>query len=234
MPDFYAAVAEVYDEWYSGVDATEAVGYIGSLLEGDHRTLLEVGVGTGRLAIPLAEAGLTVTGLDPSPAMLSVLRAKAPTITVIEGGFLEAEINETYDVVLCAFNTLYSALHPEEQLKWFERAQALLKPGGSFIIETWVPDLPIPEGLQLSHVGETELVLKTTAHDSVRQHLVVTYIRSGAGGVSTVRVPQRYVHVNELAVMARLSGFEEVVQSGGWSSGSPVLAGGMMVTRCVR
>ena len=133
--------AEDYDLLYEErEDPAEVAEFVAALAPGG--AVLEFGVGTGRLALPLVEAGLSVTGIDASPEMLAQLQARpgAEKITVIEGDFITVDAGGPYDVVLIAFSTLFLVPSQEGQLACLANARAHLRPGGTVVIEAFVPD----------------------------------------------------------------------------------------------
>jgi ubiquinone/menaquinone biosynthesis C-methylase UbiE len=139
--------AAVYDDWYDGItDASACAALVAELADLDGRAgggpVLELGVGTGRLAIPLSAMGLQVVGLDSSPAMLAELAAKAG------GGAVEAVLGDmaapplgdrAFAVVFVAYNTLFNLVDPADQQRCLADAAGRLLPGGSLVIEAFVP-----------------------------------------------------------------------------------------------
>jgi len=140
------AFAEVYDAWYRDLDDLDAcVGFITDLADGG--TVLELGVGTGRIAIPLARR-LSVVGIDNSSAMLEVLLANCPSdarLTATVGHMVRDMPHGRFAVVLMAYNTLFNLLHEDEQRACMAAAAARLAPGGHLIVDCFVPATPMPE-----------------------------------------------------------------------------------------
>jgi len=158
VPDDYGPAtygdgfADVYDDWYHDVSDVDATVATIAELAGDG-AVLELGVGTGRLAVPLAAAGATVVGVDASQAMLDLLTAKDPDGSVVAvltdmAALTSGPAAETiashgpYRVVFAAFNTLFNLTTPEDQARCLNNAFELLEPGGYLVIEGFVP----PEG----------------------------------------------------------------------------------------
>jgi SAM-dependent methyltransferase len=136
------AFADVYDDWYADVTDVEATVARIVELAGPTGAVLELGVGTGRLAVPIAAAGLQVTGIDSSAAMLARLAARdgGGRVTTIEGDMVDRLPPGPFDVVLIAYNTIFNLLDESEQRRCFTDVAARLRPGGAFVVEAFVPD----------------------------------------------------------------------------------------------
>jgi len=136
--------ADVYDDWYADVTDVGATVERVAALAGPGGSVLELGVGTGRLAVPLAQAGLRVTGIDSSPAMLARLAERDPDGLVdAVCGDMVADLPTTdgpVDVALIAVNTLFNIVDPGRQQECFRAVAARLRPGGRFVVEAFVPD----------------------------------------------------------------------------------------------
>jgi SAM-dependent methyltransferase len=132
-------MAEVYDEWF-GVpeDANDAVSFLGELAG----PALELGIGTGRIALPLAEKGIEVHGIDASEAMVEKLRAKPSGlgIPVSIGDFADVDVEGRFSLVYVVFNTFFALLSQEDQVRCFSNVARRLREGGVFVIEAFVPD----------------------------------------------------------------------------------------------
>lgn len=203
-------IARDYDDIYGDVfDTAGAVARLAELAEGG--PLLELGVGTGRLAIPLAAAGIEVHGVDGSAAMLDHLAGKpgGDRVTTHLGDFTEVRLDARFSLVALLTNTIYAVPDQEAQLRCFAVAAQHLRPGGRFVVEAWVPRLaphpqPTIEPRQLSggHIG-----LVVSQHDVANQVLRTTQIvLGGSVGVRVFPVVHRYAHPAELDLMARLTG----------------------------
>jgi SAM-dependent methyltransferase len=137
-----ASFADVYDEWYaepSGATTAEAVATLADLANGG--PVLELGVGTGRLALPLAAQGLTVHGVDASSAMLAALRAKpgSDALHLVDGDMARDLPSGPFALVFIAINTLFNLTTESEQQTCFANVAARLAPNGRFVIEAFVP-----------------------------------------------------------------------------------------------
>ncbi len=203
--------ADVYDQWYPGRDEADETVALIATLAGPGGRVLELGVGTGRLALPLAAADLAVTGVDVSPAMLARLAAADPTgtVTTVVGDMVADLPDGPFDVVLVAYNTLFNLTGDGEQRACFEAVARRLAPGGRFVVEAFVPDEPFRSGSDVSLRSMTaeQVVLSVSEYDSERQtaagHFVELTERSG------VRLRPwfvRYSTVAQLDAMAAAAG----------------------------
>src|SRR5204862_568165 len=126
-------VAGVYDDWYSDYDPA-AIDSLAQLAHGGRA--LELGIGTGRIALPLSARGVEVQGIDAAASMISRLRAKpgGDRITVTKGNFAEVAVDEKFALIYIAFNTFYALSSQQEQVRCFRNVAAHLEPGGCFLI----------------------------------------------------------------------------------------------------
>lgn len=222
-------VAQHYDTPGEGMFAPEVIGpTVERLAElaGGGRAV-EFAVGTGRVAIPLADAGVPVTGIELSHAMIARLREKVgeDVIRVVQGDMTSASAGEGYALAILVFNTISNLLTQDEQIDCFRNAARHLAPGGRFVIELWVPQL---RALAPGHRGTVEVFepgyLLVDTVDTLTQHLVSHHVRFGAalddGRDATIgRSPHRYIWPSELDLMARLAGFELESRWSGWDRG---------------
>lgn len=212
-----AHAAAGYDTPGEGMFAPEVLGPTVELLAelaGGGRAL-ELAVGTGRVAIPLHEAGVDVTGIELSAAMLARLREKVDpaAIPVVTGDMTTASAGEGFSLVYLVFNTIANLLTQEQQVGCFRNAARHLAPGGCFVIELGVPDLRSltpGTGGTLEHSEPGYLLVDT--YDTLNQILVSHHLRfdppvDGAREASIGRTPQRYIWPSELDLMAQLAGF---------------------------
>ena len=188
-------------------------------LAGDGR-VLEFAIGTGRVAIPLAERGVSVTGIELSQSMIERLRAKADdaTIPVIVGDMATALAPGEYTLVYLVFNTISNLLTQAEQVECFRNAARHLTPGGRFLIELWVPELRnLPPGQQgvVFHFEAGYIGLDTI--DVLHQRVVSHHFRFGEGRDARLfRSPHRYIWPAELDLMGQLAGFELESRHADW------------------
>jgi SAM-dependent methyltransferase len=134
-------LAAVYDDVYADLSPDDAVRCLADLARGE--TVLELGIGTGRIALPLAATGETVDGIDGSPEMVAQLRRKpgGEHLRVEIGDFANTVTGRRYALVVLAFNTINVLPSQDAQVDTFRNAAAHLEPGGAFVVENWVPDV---------------------------------------------------------------------------------------------
>lgn len=213
-------IADIYDEWPSlPKDTKEAVEFLACLA--GKGPVLELGVGTGRLALPLADRGVDVRGIDASPAMVEKLRSKpgGSRVPVVIGDFADLRVEGKFSLIFAAFNTFFALLSRDEQARCFSRVAERLAPEGVFVIEAFVPDPSrFDRGQRVSaqDVGAGFASLEVSIHDSelqlVRsQHVVIT-----KRGIRLYPVHIRYAWVSELDLMAHLAGLRLRERFGGW------------------
>jgi SAM-dependent methyltransferase len=224
VPDdgyFDERVAARYDDSLREMLGSDAVDpAVEFLLElaGPGRAL-ELGIGTGRIALPLAERGVPVYGIDLSRAMVAKLREKpgAEQIHVVIGDFTTTNVEGAFSLVTLVFNTIMNLTTQDEQIACFENAARHLQPGGSFVIEVGVPDLqrlPPGESFHPFHVDESHLGIDE--YDLARQGLVSHHYRAVDGVFEKSSIPFRYVWPSELDLMARLAGLGLRERWSGW------------------
>jgi SAM-dependent methyltransferase len=170
---------------------------------------LELGIGTGRIALPLARRGVPVHGIDLSNAMVARLRAKpgGEDIGVTIGDFATTTVEGSFTLAYLVFNTIMNLTTQEAQVACFRNVAAALAPGGRFVIEVGVPNLqrlPPGESLRAFHVSETGWGIDE--FDVASQGLTSHHLRIVDGELNRVSVPFRYVWPSELDLMAELAG----------------------------
>jgi SAM-dependent methyltransferase len=213
-------IADDYDTLYAGLHQTEATveGLIDMARGG---AVLELGVGTGRVAIPLAERGLVVHGIDGSAEMLAALRAKpgGEAVVTAQGDFAELSVGRTFRLVALLVNTIYALPDQDAQVRCFQRAAEHLEPGGRFVVEAWVPDaLPAGESLRPRKLADGLVGLVVADNDPVAQVLSTIQIALGSQlGVRVFPVVHRYAWPSELDLMARLAGLEREARWADWA-----------------
>jgi SAM-dependent methyltransferase len=170
---------------------------------------LELGIGTGRIAIPLSRRGVRVNGVDLSPDMLAELRAKPGTdgIGVTLGDFATTRVSGTYTLAYLLRNTIMNLTTQDEQVACFQNVAAHLQPGGCFVIEVMVPELQrLPPGETVRAFTVTPTHLGFDEYDVASQGLVSHHYWLVDGQLDPRSVPFRYVWPSELDLMARLAG----------------------------
>jgi SAM-dependent methyltransferase len=215
--------AQAYDTPGTGMFAPEVLGpAVDRLAElaGDGRAL-EFAIGTGRVAIPLAQRGVPVTGIELSRPMIEQLRTKAgeTAIPVIAGDMATAAAPGPYTLVYLVFNTISNLLTQGEQVACFRNAARHLTQGGRFVIELWVPELrKLPPGQQAIVFTSEPGYIALDTYDVLRQHVVSHHFRFGAGKQARLfRSPHRYIWPSELDLMAQLAGFELEARHADWA-----------------
>jgi SAM-dependent methyltransferase len=225
VPDYDAAtygdrIAEVYDGWF-GVpsDTQDTIGFLSDLA--GPGPVLELGIGTGRIALPLAQRGYEVHGVDASEAMVGKLRAKAggEDIPVSIGDFAELDVEGKFSLVYVVFNTFFALLLQEDQVRCFSNVARRLREGGVFVIEAFVPDMTRwdrEQRIEAHHVGDDSVVLGAARHDPVEQRVASNHLVVSEAGVKMYPVRLRYSWPSELDLMARLAGLRLRERRGGW------------------
>ena len=215
------AIADVYDEMYESVYDTEgAVDLIADLA--GTGPVLEFGIGTGRLAQPLAARGLSVDGVDASEAMVERMRGRpgADAIDVKIGNFAEVDMGRhDYAVVLLAINTIFALPDQDAQVDVFENAARHLVAQGRFIVEAWVPDLckfHRDQAVWAREHNDDHVSIEIGQLDTVNQYMKTTQVRFGAEGVQLFPANHRYAWPAELDLMARLAGMARVERWQDW------------------
>lgn len=211
-------VADVYDDWLHALDSAQAVAALAELAgEGP---VLELGIGTGRIALPLQERGHEVHGIDASLAMLEKLRAKpgGERVRTTVGDFADVAVEDSYGLVFVAANTFFGVLTQDDQVRCFRNVQERLR-GGVFVIEAFVPDLARfdPGRLSVRQVELDSVRLEASRHDPVSQQIDGQAIELRQHGARFFPFRIRYAWPSELDLMARLAGLRLRERWGGWS-----------------
>jgi SAM-dependent methyltransferase len=222
---FGEPVAATYDESSAQMFQPEAVDPVVGVLAGlaGGGRALELGIGTGRIALPLARRGVPVHGIDLSRAMVARLRAKpgGDAVGVTIGDFATTRVPGTFAVVYLVFNTIMNLTTQDAQVACFANAAAHLAPGGFFVIEVGVPDLRrLPPGQDVVpfHVSPTHWAFDR--YDVATQAMSSNYVEVIDGSGRYRSIPFRYVWPAELDLMARLAGMRLHQRWDGWS-GAP-------------
>lgn len=216
--------ARRYDTPGAGMFAPEVLGpAVDRLAElaGDGPAL-EFAIGTGRVAVPLAERGVSVTGVELSRPMIDQLRTKTDekTIPVVVGDMATATAPGRYSLVYLVYNTISNLLDQAEQVSCFRNAARHLVPGGRFVIELWVPELRKLTPGQQAVVFQAEAgYIGLDTYDPLRQHVVSHHFRFDESGEQArlFRTPHRYIWPAELDLMAQLAGFELETRHADWA-----------------
>lgn len=220
-------IAERYDHMHPAGPATQAAVDVLAGLSGGGRAL-ELGIGTGRVALPLAARGVEVHGIDASRAMVAKLRAKpgGAAIPVTLGDFAAFQADGKFNLVYVVFNTFFSLVTQEAQVQCFRHVAAHLGPGGVFLIEAFVPDpgrFSRGQSLGLTRVEANQVELDVARHDPLTQRIHSQHLIFTDSGTRLFPVQLRYAWPSELDLMARLAGLRLRERWGDWA-GAPFTA----------
>jgi SAM-dependent methyltransferase len=219
-PETYGEqIADVYDEWHAGMDPAETVELLASLA--GTGPVLELGIGTGRVAIPLAVRGLEVHGIDASRPMVERMLAKpgGERIDVTFGQLADVAVDRSFSLIFIVFNTFFALLSQEDQVRCFANVARRLEPGGRFAMEAFVPDVARFDRGQRVHainVDVDRVRLDVSLHRPVEQRVDAQHVVITGEGVRLVPVALRYAWPSELDLMARLAGLRLRHRWGGW------------------
>jgi len=222
-------IAEVYDQYYPEYDPA-AIQVLAELAKGGKA--LELGIGTGRIALPLMQTGTSVQGIDISQSMVAKLRAKpgGESIKVTMGDFSDVNVDGKFNLIYVVFNTFFSLLTQEEQVRCFQNVTSHLEPGGVFVIEAFVPDLTRFTGSQAirgTHVSETEARVDITMVEYDKQVLTGQHLVFTSEGIRFYPVKIRYVWPTEMDLMARLGHLQLKMRWSDWKR-NPFTSGSRM------
>lgn len=216
-------IAQSYDTPGRGMFAPEVLGPIvdrlAELAEGG--SVLEFAIGTGRVALPLRQRGIAVSGIELSPAMVAQLRAKADeaAIPVVIGDMATTRVSATFSLVFLVFNGISNLLSQADQIACFRNAARHLMPGGRFVVELWVPELrKLPMGqdalVAISEPGH----FCVDQYDLLHQHVVSNHFFFDENRKAiTGRSRHRYVWPAELDLMAQIAGFDVESRHADWT-----------------
>lgn len=211
-------IAGLYDDLYSEYDET-CIATLYELAQGG--PALELGIGTGRIALPLKQRGIEVYGIDASEAMVEKLRAKpgGQDIPVTLGNFGKVAVEDEFSLIYIIFNTFYGLLTQEAQIDCFVNVAKRLRPQGFFVLEVFVPDMTRytdQQTLRAVKLDENRVQLDASRHDPVKQQVMSQHIFISEEGVRFYPVKLRYAWPAELDLMARLAGLKLRHRWGDW------------------
>jgi SAM-dependent methyltransferase len=184
---------------------------------------LELAIGTGRVALPLAARGIRVDGVDFAPAMVARLRAKlgGDRMSVTMGDFADVPVRGTYRLIFVVYNTLFNLLSRDDQVRCFENVAAHLTDDGSFVVEAYVPSflfrLRNDQYVKAEAIEVDEVRLDLLRHDAATQMIEECHVSLSRDGVRLNPVVQRYAWPSELDLMARIAGLRLEQRWGGWN-----------------
>ena len=219
--------AETYDDLQrfsktpSRSEQAATVAFLEELARGG--PALELAIGTGWIALPLAARGIRVDGIDLSPAMVARLRAKpgGEQISVTIGDFADVPVPGTYRLIFVVANTLFNLLTQDDQVRCFENVAAHLTDDGAFLIEAFRPDflyrLRDHQYVDAEAVEVDEVRLDVARHDPVTQMLDESHVSLSRAGVRLNPIVTRYAWPSELDLMARIAGLRLTGRWGGWN-----------------
>ena len=190
----------------------------------DGGAALEFAIGTGRVAVPLAERGVKVAGIDNSEPMLRRLREKATEIEAVEGDMSTTRVEGDFSLVYLVFNTIFNLTTQDGQVACFENAAAHLQPGGRFVIEARVPEIQrLPPGQSVLPWRAAPDGMSYYVYDVVTQRLSGRHYHLEEGRVQPSPIEMRYAWPAELDLMARVAGLRLEHRWAGWG-GEPFTA----------
>jgi len=212
-------MADVYDTWYAGLTDTEAcVAALAELAEGG--PVLELGVGTGRLAIPLATRGLEVHGVDASASMLARLAAKpgGDAVRAVQGDMAFPLPPGPFRRVFVAYNTFFNLTTSEAKARCLAAVRAVLAPGGRFVLEAFVPDEEAPpsQEVEVRSIEADRVVLHVSGHDPARREVRSQFVEITEAGIRLRPTFLHYLPPAELDALAASAGLELSARWGGW------------------
>jgi hypothetical protein len=221
ISSFGQEVAENYDQTDQREDTLAEVAFLEQLATGG--PALELAIGTGRVALPLAARGIHVDGIDFSPAMVAKLQAKpgGDQISVTMGNFADVPVPGSYRLIFVVFNTLFNLLTQDDQVRCFENVATHLTADGLFVVEAFVPTyltrLRTDQYVDAEAIGVGEVTLDVGRHDPVKQLLEESHVVLTREGVRLYPIVCRYAWPSELDLMARIAGLRLKDRFAGWN-----------------
>jgi SAM-dependent methyltransferase len=211
-------VADIYDDWFPDCDP-DAITFLAQLAQGGNA--LELGVGTGRIALPLTARNVEVHGIDASVSMIGRLRDKSGSekIIVTQGNFADVPVEGEFALIYVVFNTFFVLPSQEAQVRCFRNVAAHLAKTGSFVIEAFVPDVTRfvrGKANWPTRVTDDRVELDISEHDPATQRVVSQKVVMTDGSVRLYPVQIRYAWPAELDLMAQLAGLRLRERWSGW------------------
>ncbi|MDO3684347.1 class I SAM-dependent methyltransferase [Micromonospora sp. C28ISP2-4] len=200
-------------------DPAPAVDFLAPLADGG--PALELAVGTGRVALPLAARGIAVEGVEASPEMVAHLRAKpgGADMPVTVGDMADVPVTGPYRLVFLVFNTLFNLVSEERQAACFRNVARVLAPGGAFVIETFVPDpadFDRDEQVQVREVTEDSATIRMHRYDRAAQTFVRQTVTFDASGVHLKPFAMRYAWPEQIDELAERAGLRLTERYADW------------------
>jgi hypothetical protein len=219
---FDEANAAVYDDLAIRGDEEATVAFLADLAGG--RPALELAIGTGRIALPLAATGVRVDGIDLSAPMVAQMRAKpgGEDINVTMGDMADVEVDGTYRLIYVVFNSFFNMLTQDDQIRCFENVAAHLDDDGAFVLEggctlSFIDRLRAGQYVDAEGIEVDAVRFDLLRLDPSTQMLWENHVRVSRDGVTFNPVMQRYAWPSELDLMARLAGLRPRERWGGWN-----------------
>jgi SAM-dependent methyltransferase len=214
-------IADVYDAWFHPPsDPAAAIDFLAELAGSG--PALELAIGTGRIALPLATRGVEIQGIDASAAMVAKLREKpgGTDIPVTMGDFADVAVEGRFRLVFVVFNTLFALLTQDDQRRCLRNVADHLTDDGVFVVETFVPDLARFDRGQRVDARRVEVgraFLEVSRHDAGNQRVSSQLVVFEETGFRMFPVELRYSWPSELDLMAELAGLRLRERWGGWN-----------------
>jgi SAM-dependent methyltransferase len=211
-------VAGVYDAWFPSFDP-DAIDFLAALAAGGKA--LELGIGTGRFALPLSKKNVEVHGVDAAESMIAQLRAKqgSDRIVVTKGNFADVPVQGEYTLIYIVFNTFFALLSQEAQVLCFRNVASHLTKAGCFVIEAFVPDVTRfihGQSNWATTVTADRVELDAGQHDAAAQKVISQRVVITDGDVRLYPVQIRYAWPSEMDLMAQLAGLRLRERWSGW------------------
>jgi hypothetical protein len=213
--------AEVYDRLAVRGDEEATVALLATHADGG--PALELAIGTGRIALPLAATGIRVDGIDFSAAMVAKLRAKpgGEQLDVVIGDFADVEVSGSYRLIYVVFNSFFNLLTQDDQVRCFENVASHLTDDGSFVVEggctfNFVQHLRAGQDVDAEGIGVDSVRFDLLRLDPSTQVLSENHVQMTVDGIAFNPVMQRYAWPSELDLMARIAGLRLRDRWGGW------------------
>jgi SAM-dependent methyltransferase len=214
-------IADVYDAWFHPPSDPDAAADLLAELAGSGPAL-ELAIGTGRIALPLATRGVEIQGIDASTAMVAKLREKpgGTDIPVMMGDFADVPVEGRFRLVFVVFNTLFALLTQDDQRRCLRNVAEHLTDDGVFVVEAFVPDIArFDRGQRVDarRVEPSRAFLDVSRHDAANQRVSSQLVVFEETGFRMFPVELRYVWPSELDLMAELAGLRLRERWGGWN-----------------
>jgi SAM-dependent methyltransferase len=213
------SIADEYDDLY-GTARPAAIDMLAKLAGSG--LALELGIGTGRMALPLAERGIAVSGIESSPAMVEKLRAQpfGDKVDITLGDFSLCAAPGQFELIYVVTNTLFCLTKQDDQVACFRNVAARLTDDGVFVVSAYVPNMTWwtnGQGIEIQDISLDRVWIEASRHHAVTQTVDCQYLIIEDGSVRLHPVRVRYVWPSEMDLMARLAGLRLRHRYGGWS-----------------